>query len=90
MTENCHIVETGAGEGIILLTLRQVQWMKVCRSLDDAAHVATQLKIIGPNGGIMTKFKSVQDTRGYWCAVSPDYDVSVLLGAGFTFATATN
>jgi hypothetical protein len=86
---NCHIAETGAGEGVIVLTLRRVQWMKICTSLEEAARIATDLKIIESDHDLMSGFHAVHKTRGCWCDVPDDYDVKALLTAGFSYVAAT-
>jgi hypothetical protein len=85
---NCHIAETGAGEGVVVLTLRRVQWMKICRSVEEAARLATALKFIEPNKDLMAHFQTVDQMRTCWCFVPDDYPAAPLLAAGFTYVQA--
>jgi hypothetical protein len=88
MAENCHIVETKAGEALIVLFLGRVQWMKICSNLEKAAHTAMSLKIMEPTEDVTAVFQEYEGVRGHWCTVPQDFDIDSLVVAGFSYVMA--
>jgi hypothetical protein len=88
MTENCQIIETRVGEAIILLTLRQIRWIKVCATLEEAVRLSTQLELIEAVGDLLARTQEIHDARGFSGVVPQDYNIDALLDKNFSFVSA--